>query len=88
MKSWRSQIETPTLSRSHFQPRALSATGSATRRRSARATSISVSPRLLINTQPRTTNAETARSTPAPDGRLSVEKLKTLFAAPPVKTQP
>ena len=61
MKSWRIQIETPTLSRSHFQPRAALAdrVGDEAQERAHHLDAVQATP--LTSTQASSTKADTTR---------------------------
>src|SRR5262249_56185490 len=72
----------------HFQPLVEAGSGSATTRRSARLSSIMDTTLPFRTTHTSPPAFENARSSPAPVGRLNIVKVKRLFAAPPVKTQP
>ena len=78
----------PTLIASHFQPSVETDRGSAAIRKAARLSSITDTTLPFRITHASTTAMETVRSNPAPVGRLNMAKVKRLFAAPPVKTQP
>src|SRR2546428_761582 len=71
-----------------LNPRWPSATGSARKRRVARASSSVVRATPLVSTQARTTKADMVLSRLAPVGCFRLAKLKRWLAAPPVKTQP
>ena len=87
MNSSRTHTETPILSARSFQPRG-AFTGSARKPSRARPIRTPDTIALFTTTHASTTAADSARTRPAPDGRLIIASVKSVFTAPPVKTQP